>query len=323
MKTSVVNRMFRIVTTLRSGQRYNTNDLADMLGISRRTVFRYLKTLKESDMPCHYDKKKRSYSVVSKVFLPSLTLKTREALTLLLLVLKLRSHISLPFKDSALQAAIKIENNLSSETRRYCNAALRYISVKPAPQARMDLLDNTFAQLLKAILKKRVVNIHYHLPYERKGIVTNLSPYHLRYDDHTWWVIGKSAFHKRVCTLKLGQITELNTLDKLFIENEEFDIDDYLGRAWSMTREDGLHNVKLKFLPEVAHSVAEVQWHSTQAVTFEDDGSTILEFRVDGLNDITWWVLGYGDKVQVLAPRVLRKRIAEIAHNMLKDNEQE
>lgn len=322
MKTRVVSRIFRILTTLQSGQCYTTNDLADMLGISRRTVFRHLNVLKEANIPCHYDRKKRSYSVDLKVFLPPLTLETREALSLLLLALKLRSHISLPFKDSALQAAIKIENNLSSETRQYCNAALRYISVKPAPQARMDLLDNTFAQLLKAILKKRVVNIHYHLPYEHKGIVTDLSPYHLRYDDHTWWVIGKSTFHKRVCTLKLGQIKELNTLDKLFIEKEEFDISDYLGRVWSMTREGRLYNVKLKFLPEVAHSVAGVQWHSTQAVTFEDDGSAILEFRVDGLNDITWWVLGYGDKVQVLAPIVLRKRIAEIAHNMLKNNEQ-
>jgi predicted DNA-binding transcriptional regulator YafY len=323
MKGNRITRVLRLVTTLQSGQRYTADELADMLGMSKRTVFRDLKILKEADIPCHYDKKKRFYSMDSKVFLPPLALKNQEALSLLLLALKLRSCISLPFKDSALEAALKIENNLFGETRRYCNAALRHISVKSDFQARMDLPDNTFAQLLKAILKKRVVNIHYHPPYEHKSIVTDLSPYHLRYDDHSWWVIGKSAFHKRICTLKLGQIKELNTLDKLFIENKEFDIEDYLGRAWSMTREGRLYNIKLKFLPEVARSVAEVQWHSTQTVTFENDGSAILEFHVDGLNDITWWVLGYGDKIQVLAPRVLRKRIAKIAHNMLKNNEQE
>ncbi len=207
--------------------------------------------------------------------------------------------------------------------RRYCNAALRYISIKASPQVTVDLLDKQFTQLLKAILEKRIVNIRYYLPCEHKSIVTDLSPYHLRYDDHAWWVIGKSTFHKRVCAFKSNRIKELNMLDILFIEDKEFDINDYLDRAWSMTPEGRLYHVKLKFLPEVAHSVAEVQWHRTQAVTFEDDGSAILEFRVDGLNEITWWVLGHGDKVQVLAPRVLRKRIVEIANNMLKNNEQE
>ncbi len=325
MKSSVVGRTLRILTALQSGQRYAANDLAKVMGISQRTVYRDLKILKEADIPCHYDKKERCYSIDSKFFLPPLTLKTQEALSLLLLALKLRSHISLPFKDSALQAALKIENNLSSEMKQYCSAALRYISVKPDPQTRMDLLDNTFTQFLKAILKKRVVNIHYYLPYERKSIVTDLNPYHLRYDDHAWWVIGKSVFHKRVCGFKLNQVKKLSILNKcfIFIKDNEFDVNDYLGRAWSIVPEGLLYHVKLKFWPEVARSIAEVQWHSTQAVTFEDDGSAILEFRVDGLNDITWWVLGYGDKVQVLAPRVLRKRIAEIAHNMLKNNEQE
>ena len=53
-----------------------------------------------------------------------------------------------------------------------------------------------------------------------------------------------------------------------------------------MMPEGRLYNVKLRFLPEVAHGIAEVQWHSTQTVTFEDDGSAIVQFRVDGLNEI-------------------------------------
>jgi predicted DNA-binding transcriptional regulator YafY len=44
---------------------------------------------------------------------------------------------------------------------------------------------------------------------------------------------------------------------------------------------------------------------------------------VDGLGEITWWVLGYGDQVQVLAPKQLRDRIVEISQNMIKQNEQQ
>jgi len=56
-------------------------------------------------------------------------------------------------------------------------------------------------------------------------------------------------------------------------------------------------------------------------VTHNKDGSALVEFRVDGLSEITWWVLGYGDQVRVLSPKNLRKRILEIAENVVKINE--
>jgi predicted DNA-binding transcriptional regulator YafY len=56
-------------------------------------------------------------------------------------------------------------------------------------------------------------------------------------------------------------------------------------------------------------------------VTHNSDGSAIMEFHVDGLSEITWWVLGYGDQVRVLSPKSLRKRVLEIAENVVKINE--
>jgi proteasome accessory factor B len=72
----------------------------------------------------------------------------------------------------------------------------------------------------------------------------------------------------------------------------------------------------------VAENVAEVRWHNTQKVTRNGDGSVIVEFRVDGLGEITWWILGYGDQVQVLHPKRLRQKIIETAKNVAKLNRQ-
>jgi predicted DNA-binding transcriptional regulator YafY len=89
-----------------------------------------------------------------------------------------------------------------------------------------------------------------------------------------------------------------------------------------MAPEGRLYNIKLRFLAEVAQGVADVQWHSTQTVDFQDDGSVIVEFRIDGLNEITWWILSYGDQVQILAPACLRQRVVDIAQNMVEQNKQ-
>ena len=84
-----------------------------------------------------------------------------------------------------------------------------------------------------------------------------------------------------------------------------------------MKPEGRLYNIKLRFSPQVAQTVAQIQWHRTQTVTKNNDGSAIIEFRVDGLGEITWWILSYGDQVQVLAPKILREKIARIAMNMM------
>ena len=141
------------------------------------------------------------------------------------------------------------------------------------------------------------------------------------YNEYAWHVIGNSSFHKVVRCVRLNRIEELKILDKCFVEPDKFNIDEYLSRAWSMRREGRVYNVKLRFLPEIAHKVAEVQWHETQRVTFEKDGSAIIEFRVNGLNEITWWILGYGNQVRILAPAVLRQKIMEMAKSMVKQNE--
>ena len=87
-----------------------------------------------------------------------------------------------------------------------------------------------------------------------------------------------------------------------------------------MIPEGKIYDIKLRFLPKVAKNVSEVQWHSTQKVTPNEDNSATLEFRVDGLNEIAWWILGYGDQVQVLAPAALRKIVIKKAQNMIEIN---
>lgn len=322
MKTSRVSRLVQILTALQSGQNNRVDNLVEMHNLSRRTIFRDLKELKKIGIPYNYDAKTGTYSIDPDFFLPPFNLNHKEAMSLLLLLHTARNHVGQGFRGAISRAAMKLQSNLPCEVKRYCNVALPNISINADPKAATDSLDKIFWQLLVAILRKHVIKIRYKLPLEEKSIVIDLCPYHLRYSDHTWYVLGKSGPHKTVRAFRLNRIKELTTLDKCFIKDEKFDIGEYLGKAWSMLPEGRLYNIKLRFSPQVARDVAEVQWHSTQTVTFEGDGSAIIEFRVDGLNEITWWILSYGDQVQVLAPKTLRQKITKIAQNMARANQQ-
>jgi predicted DNA-binding transcriptional regulator YafY len=313
MKNNRTGRIMQLLTMLQSQRGYKISELVGMLGKSRRTVYRDLKELERAGLPCRFDTRRHGYALELKSPLLTIALSKEEAFGLLLLLREADQNIRLPFTYSARLLSLKIENCLRQEVRQCCDESFRFISISHAPKTRMDLLDKTFMQVLEAIQVKRVLAIHCYLSAEQNTIITDLNPYYLVYSENTWHAIGESSFHKTVHTFKLNQIKQLNPLDRYFVEDEKFDLREYFGYAWSLLREGQIYEVELRFGPGIAADVAEVQWHETQTASFEEDGSVVLKFRVDGLNEITWWVLGYGDQVEVLAPKALRQRIAQIA----------
>jgi proteasome accessory factor B len=332
MKSSRVSRVVQILTTLQTGRGYTAAELSQMFGVSRRTLFRDLKELQNIGIrpqcsPLHPGPtgtgEQRRYTLTHEQFLPPVNLNIQEALGLLLLVHKMRGQVQLPYKNAALLAAIKIESGLPPRIRRYCEHALARISTRVSPQApapKSPGLDNIFAACQSAIAQRRKLRIHYDSLFDGGTIDCDLAPYHLFYNQRAWYVVGQSSAHKSIRTFKLNRIRNANILDDQFKDGDGFDIADYIGRAWSMIPEGRMYNVRLRFTPKVASNVAEVLWHDTQKVTRNADGSATVDFRVDGLGEITWWILGYGDQAEVLTPANLRKSVADIARRMAKIN---
>jgi len=319
MDHSRVTRIIKLLIALQSGRHYTVDDLAKMFSIARRTVFRDLKLLQSIGVAYFYDHKNQCYKIEPEFFMSCPNLSRQEALALLLLV-KAAKNMNFPFKNSLLHAALKIQSSLPEETKRYCNAALHATSVI-GPQAKLLQLDTQFAQLIKAIAKRQTVEIRYYISHEQQCRTIQLDPYHLRYSENNWYVIGKLSVNNAIGTFGFNHIRTLKPICRFFFKDDKFDVDEYLGRAWSIKPEGRLYNVKLKFSSDIACDVAATQWHNTQTVAYDTDGSTVIEFRVDGLNEIKWWILSYGDKVQVLAPQILREMILEIAGKMVEMNQ--
>lgn len=316
-----LTRILKLYTIIQSGRKYGVEDLMEVMSVSRRTLFRDLKELGEVGVPYNFDRKKRQYRIDPDFFLPPIDLTVDEALSLLLMSHKMRMHVPVPFQKASLLAAIKIENNLPLSLRQYCRDNLEKVSVKSSRSVPHDEMDQTFTSLQNAISEKRFAKIEYESFYEKERIRTTLKPYHIVFNHRAWYVIGHSSMHDEIRTFKLSRIKKLSLQLRRFTDGDDFDISQYYGRAWSMIPEGKLWTVKLRFDPMVAKNVTEVRWHSTQESHFNSDGSADMEFRVDGLGEISWWLLGYGDRVKVLAPQELRCRMLKTAKNMVKNLE--
>jgi predicted DNA-binding transcriptional regulator YafY len=323
MKTSRVSRVVQMLTTLHSGPPRSTAELSRIFGVSRRTLFRDLKELQNIGVQPKFSASQQGYQIDHEQFLPPINLNLQEALAILLLAHKMRGQIQLPFKSAALLAALKIESSLPPRIRRYCESTLARITAKATAQAPVPGspgLDSIFSTLQNAIAQRRKVRICYDSFFDGSVVGCVLSPFHIFYNQRAWYVIAHSSLHKAMRTFKLNRIKKADMLDETFTDGEDFDLAEYIGCAWSMIPEGRIYNVRLRFLPKVAGNVAEVQWHNSQKVQRNTDGTATLEFRVDGINEITWWVLGYGDQVEVLAPAILRKKVRDTALKMAELN---
>ncbi len=312
---SRLQRLLRIMGLLQSGRVYNSKDLAEICGVSRRTVFRDLRTLQDSDVPLQYDERKQGYSFSLPTYLPPTNFTLDETLSLLILCDEL-GHRSrgVPFSRSAQTAAFKLVSNLPRHLREKVGELAESISVRIDPHNPLHEAKPHYDLITQAIADRRQIRIRYMNFDKDKNewveIGTLLSPYRLLFNRRSWYVIGRSSLHKQIRTFNIGRIVTAELLSSRFKIPVRFGLDRYLGNAWSLIRERGQQkNVVIRFQKLVAQNVAEVQWHKTQKLVWNDDETLDFHVTVDGMGEIMWWILGYGDQAEVLEPPELREKI--------------
>jgi proteasome accessory factor B len=98
---------------------------------------------------------------------------------------------------------------------------------------------------------------------------------------------------------------------------EDFSLARHLGNAWRMIRGQKTYRVELAFDPEFAETIADTHWHPTQEVIWNDDQSITFRCKVDGLEEIVWWVLSMGPHCVVNKPKELAEQVKELAAAMV------
>ena len=310
---SRVYRLLRLITLLQAGRSFTVRELACELGVSRRTIFRDMNMLELAGIPYFFDSDSGGYRIREHFFLPPVNLTITEALAVLTMTGRLSLRGQLPLLEEARRAAMKLETALPPPIRKEVGGVIKSISVSLGPLASHQGLDVMFDNLMRAIATRQLCRMVYISFAERKQFSLIVRPLRLVFVNRAWYLIAYAARFRDIRTFKLGRIKRLEVTSATFSQPKKVDPDKYFGAAWSMIPEGKVYDVHLHFEPKVAGNVAEVRWHKSQKVTWNDDGSIEFYVHVDGLGEITWWIMGYGDQVEVVAPPALRANVAKIA----------
>ncbi len=222
-----------------------------------------------------------------------------------------------PLYEAAFSAAAKLEASLPTPLRNELRGTTRAINIRLCQASHLDGKGGFHQQLVTAIGDRNVVRMEYESYTEWQRISTKLRPYKLLFSRRSWYVIGRSSLHREVRMFNLSRIISMNVLRERFTMPRNFDLDKYLRNAWHLIPGSGRDaQEKVRIKPLVAGNVGELLSHKTQRTKLLDDGSLEFTATVSGLNEIAWWILGYGDQAEVLQPAKLRQLIAQRARNM-------
>lgn len=292
--------------------------MAKACGVGRRTIFRDLETLREAGVPLEFDAAAQRYSIACGFFVPTADLTAEETLSIMTLAdAYAQQRRNLPFYLSVQSAAAKLERNLPPPVRQKLRKTTRAVRIRPNRVVALTDKTTVYERFVEAIEKRQVAQVEYESLTEWERISTKLRPYQLLFSQHSWYVIGHSSLHRDVRTFNLAQTSSVTLLSQRFTLPRGFDLERHLGNAWHLISDAGSDSrVVLRFSSLVARNVAEVTWHKTQRTKSLADGSLEFHATVSGLNEIAWWILGYGDQVEVLQPVKLRRLVGQRARNM-------
>lgn len=262
-------------------------------------------------MPIDFDASDQKYRIDEAHYLQPTNLTLEEALSVVLMAQRADRLERESVFAAAVGAAEKIEASLPAAMQDRLREVAETIDFRPPPINPLFEKAEIYQTLMKASVDRQAVTVHYDCLTEFRAFVSEFHPYHLLFQERSWYVIGYSTRHEEVRTLNIGRIDAVDQLEHQFERPEGFSVKKYLRNAWRLIADDEPDSVvHLRFTSVVARNVAEVLWHPTQRCEFDENGSLNYYVTVSGIREILWWILGYGDQVEVLEPERLRTMVA-------------
>ncbi len=136
-------------------------------------------------------------------------------------------------------------------------------------------------------------------------------------------MIGWAPDHKEIRHWKVDRIEEAEVTQMPFQRPENFDLAGHLAKSFGVFHGDGDVHVRIRFSPTVARYVQESNWHPSQKITTQENGSLLAEFDLDGTEEIKRWVMSFGRHAEVLEPERLREDIVSETEAMLREYSRE
>lgn len=172
------------------------------------------------------------------------------------------------------------------------------IAVRPGPRVKVDA--EVLGTIRSALRQRRVLRVQYR--YRKSGIRRSylLHPYGLVYGQRHYLLAGRAP-EAEPRYFVLGGIESAVVEPHSAIQPKGFSLTRYLERSFGIWQEEPF-DVHWHFAPEAAKDAADYDFHPTQQLDWDTDGSLHVRFRAGGCLEMAWHLATWGNAVNVVKP---------------------
>lgn len=178
------------------------------------------------------------------------------------------------------------------------------VTQKPSYKVDVQILD-----IIRQAIKE---NLRIKCKYDSREKI--LSPYGIIYGSSVY-LVGVEGNKPDPYVYKMHRLANIELTEQNF-DKGDFDIKEYANRSFGVYQNE-INKVELLFSESVAEDVLNFNFHPTQKVKQNDDGTVTVKFKASGELEILWHLFKWGDNVKIISPKSLKKEYVEYLENVL------
>ncbi len=174
--------------------------------------------------------------------------------------------------------------------------------------------------LYRTIIKKNPVVLHYKSFKARDANSFDFHPYYLKEYRNRWFVIGLRKRGAELMTLALDRIINIEDCPRPYIpKKKDLNLNNHLKDVLGVSVSPGAKVEKVVLFADNATApyIITKPIHHSQEVEETLPHGTIISFHVQLNFELEREILGFGDRVRVIAPERLRRRIKDCLNDAL------
>jgi predicted DNA-binding transcriptional regulator YafY len=311
------NRLLFIDELIRSEAYPNASTLAKKAEVTPRTILRDIDYLRLFyNAPIAYDAFRRGYYYTEKnFFIKSVLLTEGELFSIAIFDRVLDQYRYTPLEGHLREIFRKIVQSLPQKITVDSQLLTSHVSFIPDHEGIIDI--KVFETVFAALRTNTTMSFEYRSLQKRVHAKRAVDPYHAICQRGNWYIIGYCYDRKEPRMFALSRIKSAKTTGKTFKIPPDFDPNKYFDKemgVWASSRTP--YTVEFVVDSEVGIYALDRQWHETQTVKENKDGSVRVKFTTTQIPEVLRWVLGQGHTVKVLNPPELVGMVKEEAEKV-------
>ncbi|WP_447043636.1 helix-turn-helix transcriptional regulator [Vreelandella sp. H-I2] len=307
-------RMLAVLELLQANGQMGGAELAERMGVERRTIRRYITALEDMGVPIVTEQGRYGgYRLVAGFKLPPMMFTDEETFAISLGLLAV-SQLGLTNAAPAIASVqAKLERVMPANLKRRVRGISETTQVI-LPRREPSLDDRALETLTKATEAMRTVGLTYHAP-QHDPIERRIDPYGLVFQQGRWYAVGFCHLRRAMRSFRLDRISGVHLLADTFIRPTRFDAAEFLSKSlmsWGPTHE-------VSMVLHIEHGTA--AYFENQFFCkghFEQvKGGILLNTRTDSFEWFAYWLAQLPFRFTILKPDALKRALREHANRLL------